>query len=114
MLIRALQPGTAPIHHNPVMSPTRQTVRRMRLGPNHQPRGRVHFVGGFPISRPSLLEIIKPAVGDACHMIYVDRNDYELAESWHPTVGAALLHAKWEFGVEPEEWEVLVEEPSGA
>jgi hypothetical protein len=29
-------------------------------------------------------------------------------------VGAALLHAKWEFGVEPEEWEVLVEEPSGA
>jgi hypothetical protein len=92
------------------MSPTRQTVRRVRLGPDHRPRGRVHyFVGGSPISPPALLEIIKPTQGDACHMIYVDTNDYQVAESWHPTVGAAVLHAKWEFGVEPEEWEVLVE-----
>ncbi|MGH2983085.1 MAG: hypothetical protein ACRDK5_02335 [Solirubrobacterales bacterium] len=97
-----------PILHNSDISPTRQTVRRVTLGPDHQPRGRVHyFVGGSPISRPALLEINKPTLGDACHIIYVDANDYEVAESWHPTVGAAVLHAKWEFGVEPEEWEVL-------
>jgi hypothetical protein len=100
----------APILHTAGMSPTRQTVRRVTLGPDHQPRGRVHyFVGGAPISQPALLEIIKPTLGDACHMIYVDSNDYQLAESWHPTVGAAVLHAKWEFGVEPEEWDGLVE-----
>jgi len=82
----------------------------MRLGPDHKPRGRVHyFVAGSPISPPALLEINKLTLGDACHMIYVDANDYAVAESWHPTVGAAVLHAKWEFGVEPEEWEVLVE-----
>jgi hypothetical protein len=110
MLISALTPRTAPILHNPGMSPIHQTVRRVRLGPDHQPRGRVHyFVGGSPISRPALLEIVRPTLGDACHMIYVDSNDYQLAESWHPTVGAAVLHAKWEFGVEPDEWEVLVE-----
>jgi len=110
MLVSAQTRGMAPIVHNPGVSPTRQTVRRVRLGPNHQPRGRVHyFVGGLPISRPALLEIVKPTLGDACHMIYVDSNDYEVAESWHPTVGAAVLHAKWEFGLEPEEWEVLVE-----
>ena len=110
MLISVLMARMAPILHNPDMSPTRQTVRRVRLGPDHQPRGRVHyFIGGSPISRPGLLEIIKPTLGDACHMIYVDSNDYEVAESWHPTVGAAVLHAKWEFGVEPEDWEVLVE-----
>jgi hypothetical protein len=110
MLISALVTRMAPILHTARMSPTRQTVRRVTLGPDHQPRGRVHyFVGGSPISQPALLEVIKPTLGDACHMIYVDSNDYQLAESWHPTVGAAVLHAKWEFGVEPEEWDVLVE-----
>jgi hypothetical protein len=38
-------------------------------------------------------------------MIYVDAAEAVLAESWHPTVDAAVYHAKWEYGVEPEEWE---------
>ena len=110
MLISALVPWMAAILHTSGMSPTRQTVRRVMLGPDHQPRGRVHyFIGGSPISRPALLEIVKPTLRDACHMIYVDGNDYQLAESWHPTVSAAVLHAKWEFGIEPDDWDVLVE-----
>src|SRR6266511_4185187 len=73
MLISVLAPRLPPILHNPDMSPTRQTVRRMRLGPDHKPRGRVHyFVAGSPISPPALLEINKLTLGDACHMIYVD------------------------------------------
>jgi hypothetical protein len=92
------------------MSPTRQTVRRVRLGPENKPRGRVHyFFLGSPAPPPALLEIVKPTPGDACHLIYVGANDYEVGESWHPTVDAAVLHAKWEFGVEPDAWEVLVE-----
>lgn len=54
-----------------------------------------------------MLEVIRPTTGDACHIIYIDSAQYEVAESWHPTLDAALLHAKWEFGVEPDEWEVL-------
>jgi hypothetical protein len=86
----------------------RKPLRRVTLKPEHKPRGNVHyFVEGRQIPPPALLEVVKPTTGDACHMIYVDSAQYEVAESWHPTVDAALLHAKWEFGVEPGEWEVL-------
>jgi hypothetical protein len=86
------------------MPPTRPVVRRVTLQRHHQPRG---FVGGKPIPRPRLLEIVKLPAADACHMIYVDGMEYELSESWHPSVRAAMYHAKWEYGVHPEEWENL-------
>ena len=53
---------------------------------------------------PKVLEIVKLPEADACHMIYVDRHDYELSETWHPSVDAAMYHAQWEYGVKPEEW----------
>jgi hypothetical protein len=82
-------------------------MRRVRLGPENRPRGNIHyFVEGRQIPDPRLLEIIK-APGDACHIIYVDSGDYEVAESWHPTLNAALYHAKWEYGVDPDQWEDL-------
>jgi hypothetical protein len=82
-------------------------MRRVRLGPENKPRGHLHpFAWGREIGNPRLLEIIK-APGDACHIVYVDGSDFEVAESWHPTVAAALCHAKWEYGVEPDQWEDL-------
>jgi hypothetical protein len=90
------------------MPPTRPVVRRVRLREHHQPKGNFHlFVEGKPIPRPRLLEIVKLPEADACHMIYVDRMDYELSESWHPSVDAAIYHARWEYGIEPDEWENL-------
>jgi hypothetical protein len=83
------------------------TLRRVRLGPDNKPRGHLHsFAWGREITNPRQLEIIK-APGDAAHIVYVDAGDYEIAESWHPTVDAALCHAKWEYGVEPDQWEDL-------
>jgi hypothetical protein len=81
-------------------------LRQVRLDrERHKPRGHIHFfVEGEQIPPPALLEIVE-APGDAVHMIYVDAAEAVLAESWHPTVDAAVYHAKWEYGVEPEEWE---------
>jgi hypothetical protein len=53
---------------------------------------------------PRVLEIVKLPESDACHMIYVDDMSYELAETWHPSVDAAMYHAQWEYGVRPDEW----------
>ena len=47
------------------------------------------------------------AGGSACHLIYLAKDQAELAESWHPTLDAALYHAKWEYGVDPAAWENL-------
>ena len=80
-------------------------MRRVKLEPHHEPKGNVHyFVEGKPMPKPKTLEIVKLPAADACHLIYVDSNDYELSESWHPTIDAAMYHAQWEYGIKPEEW----------
>jgi hypothetical protein len=80
-------------------------VRRVTLQPHHQAKGHVHlFVEGKPMPQPKVLEIVKLPEADACHMIYIDGMNYELSETWHPSVDAAMYHARWEYGVEPEDW----------
>jgi hypothetical protein len=80
-------------------------VRRVELEPHHQAKGHVHlFVEGKPMPQPKLLEIQKLPEADACHMVYIDGMNYELSETWHPSVDAAMYHAQWEYGVKPEEW----------
>ena len=90
------------------MPPDRKPLRRVSLRGHHRSHGRVHmFVEGEEIKTPAMLEIVKPAPGDACHIVYIDSAHLDLTETWHPTVEAALYHAKWEFGIKPEEWEIL-------
>jgi hypothetical protein len=85
----------------------RHVLRRVRLKPENKPRGNVnYFVDGEPIPPPAALEIVL-AGGSACHLIYLAKDQAELAESWHPTLDAALYHAKWEYGVDPAAWENL-------
>jgi hypothetical protein len=85
----------------------RHVLRRIQLKPENRPRGHVnYFVNGKPIPPPAVFEIIL-AGGGACHMLYIDAQEGEMAESWHPTLDAAMYHAKWEFGVEPDAWENL-------
>ena len=82
-------------------------IRRVTLRDHHRPRGLIHyFVEGREIARPAALEIVK-APGTTCHIIYLGNGQEELAESWHPTVDAALYHDKGEYGIAPEEWENL-------
>jgi hypothetical protein len=96
------------------MRPPRTVLRRVRLKPQHRPRGKVHFfVEGEQIPPPAVLEIVQ-APGNAVHILYVDRAEAELTESWHPTIDAALYHAKWEYGLDPEEWEDLAPGARGA
>jgi hypothetical protein len=85
----------------------RHVLRRVRLKPENKPRGHVnYFVDGEVIPTPSVLEIVL-AGGGACHLIYLAKDQAELAESWHPTLDAALYHAKWEYGIDPGDWENL-------
>jgi hypothetical protein len=90
---------------------TPKPIRRVVLREHHRPHGHVHhFVEGKEIPRPASLEIVRNQAGNACHMFFIGPGEEELTESWHPTVDAALYHAKWEYGIQPEEWENL--EPS--
>ena len=57
--------------------------------------------------QPAEMEIQRLSEGDACFIVYLDSREMILSESWHPSLGAAMYHARWEWGVEPSEWEAL-------
>jgi hypothetical protein len=83
----------------------RITLKRVELGPHHHPKGNVHyFMEGRPMPKPHALRIEKPPAGAVCYMVYLDRWDAAMTETWHPSPDAAVYHAKWEYGIEPDEW----------
>jgi hypothetical protein len=87
------------------MPDKRIRLKRVELKAHHNPKGNVHyFLEGRPMPKPRALEIVKPPAGNVCYMIYLDQWDAPMTESWHPTAEAAVYHAKWEYGIEPEEW----------
>ena len=57
--------------------------------------------------RPAAMEVQRLREGDEYYIVYLDAREMVLAESWHPSLDAALYHGRWGWGVEPEEWEAL-------
>jgi hypothetical protein len=87
------------------MPDNRTLLQRVELKAHHQPRGNVHyFMEGRPMPKPAALEIVKPPSGAVCYMLYLDNWGAPMTETWHPSAQAAVYHAKWEYGIEPQEW----------
>lgn len=83
-------------------------LRQVRLGPKHQPTGKTHHrKGDKELPAPSFLQVVKYAGDPGFYLLYFDENKQELTDTYHESVEGALEQAKWEFSVEPTEWEVM-------
>jgi hypothetical protein len=85
-------------------------LRRVQLGPLHQPTGKTrHFYGSETLPPPSELRIVKYSDDPGFYLFYCDSNGREFTDTYHETLEAAMLQADWEFAVKRNEWEILAE-----
>lgn len=83
-----------------------QVLWRVRLGKGHVPTGRTqHLLGGAPAPIPAELRIVQYADDQGCYLFYCDESGKEFTDTYHESVDEAKAQAKWEFEVDPEEWE---------
>ena len=88
---------------------TRPTVlRRMKLGPAHPPTGETrHYYGTVELPPPVELRIAQHVGDDGFYLFYCDETGREQADTYHNSLEAAMQQAEFEFGVKPDEWEVV-------
>lgn len=90
---------------------TRPTVfRRVKLGPAHRPTGATrHYRDGAELAPPTELQITQYlGEHEGFYLFYCDETGEEQTDTYHDSIDAAMRQAEREFGVTPEEWEVLV------
>lgn len=83
-------------------------LRRLRLGPSHQPTGRTrHVVGGQPAAKPRELQIAQYQDDPGYYLFYCDEAGVQITDTYHDSVSAAMAQAQWEFDAAENEWEIL-------
>lgn len=87
-----------------------QVVRRISLGSHHVSTKRTtHLVLGEILSTPASLQVAKYPGDRGYYLLYFDAEGQELTDTYHENLRAALSQAEWEYGVQPHEWERVVE-----
>ena len=83
-------------------------LRRVRLGPQHQPTGKTrHFHGNEPLPASSELRIVQYSSDPGFYLLYCDESGQELTDTYHDTLAQELAQAEWEFRLKAAEWEVV-------
>src|SRR5689334_23034982 len=90
---------------------------RIRLKPQHHPTGKTRHTEGYLLTEsivrgaelptPSELVIAQLPPDDGYYLLYLDNTGSEITDTYHDSLEKALEQAKWEFDVEPGEWERL-------
>lgn len=90
--------------------------RRIALKPHHQPTGKTRhtqghllpegIVRGAELPTPCELLIAQLPPDDGYYLLYLDSTGTEITDTYHDTLEEAFAQAKWEFSVEPSEWEM--------
>jgi hypothetical protein len=92
--------------------------RRITLKSHHQPTGKTRHTQGFlhpkgvirgaELPRPDELVIAQLPPDEGYYLLYLDKAGNEITDTYHDTLEEALAQAKWEFDVEPSEWETAL------
>ncbi len=100
--------------------PEAQVLRRIRLGEAHSPTGQArHYRDNqlLPppseiviarhdsVTRSSMTEPLRPY--SSYYLFYLDSSGAEMTDMCEQTLADALTQAEAEFGIRPEEWEVI-------
>jgi len=89
-----------------------KVLLRVSIDPTrHRPTGFTeHYVDMAPIPVPTELQIVTFGPPDpGFYLLYLDSAGNELTDTFHDTVGDALLQAEREFGVRSSDWVPAVE-----
>jgi hypothetical protein len=89
--------------------------RRVTLASHHVPTGNTRhtqailtadgFIRGPELPPPHELLIAQLPPDEGYYLLYLDDQGEEITDTYHDSVDKALAQAKWEFDVDPEEWE---------
>jgi len=91
--------------------------RKIKLKPHHRPTGKTRHteavitadndvIPGPELPAPHALAITQ-LPGDFGHyLLYLDENGQEITDTYHESLQDALEQARWEFNVEPDDWEM--------
>src|SRR2546429_373327 len=90
--------------------------RRIVLKPHHVRTGKTRHTQAtwsdseglirgaeLPVPHELMITQIKPDPG--YYLLYLDANGNEITDTYHETLESAMEQAKWEFNVEPNEWQ---------
>lgn len=91
--------------------------RRITLGTHHVPTGKTRhtegrltsegLIRGPQLPYPHGLIVAQLPPDPGFYLLYLDERGNEITDTYHDSLEGALAQAKWEFEVEPEEWEVV-------
>lgn len=91
--------------------------RQIRLKPHHTATGKTkHYQGslspqglerGPELQTPHQLMVAQIPPDQGYYLLYLDARGNEITDTYHDSLETALEQAKWEFNVEPHEWENL-------
>ncbi len=91
--------------------------RRIKLKPHHVPTGKTRhtqgawsddegLVRGAELPAPHELMIAQLPPDRGYYLLYLDENGNEITDTYHDSLEKALAQAKWEFDIDPDEWQV--------
>lgn len=89
--------------------------RRITLQEHHQPTGKTRHtkgvvtsegvVPGTELPAPSRLMVAQLPGDDGYYLLYLDDQGNEITDTYHESLEDALAQAKWEFDIDPDEWQ---------
>ena len=92
--------------------------RKITLKSHHVPTGETQHthgvctpdgevVSGPELPTPSALMIAQLPTDRGYYLLYLDEQGNEITDTYHDSLEKAVEQAKWEFQVEPDEWEMV-------
>lgn len=86
-------------------------LREVTLGAGHRATGGTrHYRGGAELPPPAALRIIKFVGDSGYYLLYLDKEGFEMTDTYHDSVEEAMAQADWEFQVKPHDWNIVTPE----
>ncbi len=83
-------------------------VQQVILSEQNQPTGKTrHVVFGTDMPSPVILRIVRFPGDQGYYLLYLDKTGRELTDTYHDSLAGAVDQARWEYEVQPEQWEIV-------